>query len=156
MELSYSSSSEEDEGTDLRHKHYRDTHSHTHSDYEPDRRFTYNSHKVRRKPNDPSQKESAQMAFPDFQTELHSANQELAYPGGGASVGIASDPESEGGASPDHALRLWMQEVKSERTSCVSSRANSVLSLTDTEQEGRGEQDNDNGEHEIRGHSQKQ
>ncbi|XP_022536740.2 teneurin-1 isoform X2 [Astyanax mexicanus] len=144
MELSYSSSSEEDEGADLRHKHYRDTHSHTHSDYEPDRRFTYNSHKVRRKPNELTQKEPAQMAFPDFQTELHSANQELAYPGGGASVGMASDPESEGGASPDHALRLWMQEVKSERTSCVSSRANSVLSLTDTEQEGRGEQDNDN------------
>ncbi|KAL7834175.1 hypothetical protein SRHO_G00284220 [Serrasalmus rhombeus] len=64
MELSYSSSSEEDEGTDLRHKHYRDTHSHTHSDYEPDRRFTYNSHKVRRKPNDPSQKGTCSVCAP--------------------------------------------------------------------------------------------
>uniref|UniRef100_A0A4W4DYT4 Teneurin transmembrane protein 1 n=1 Tax=Electrophorus electricus TaxID=8005 RepID=A0A4W4DYT4_ELEEL len=60
-------------------------------------------------------------------------------------MGMASDPESEGGASPDHALRLWMQEVKSEHSSHVSSRANSVLSLTDTEQEGREDQENDNG-----------
>lgn len=56
MELSYSSSSEEDEGADLRHKHYWDSHSHTRPEYEPDRRFTYNSHKVRRKPNDHTQK----------------------------------------------------------------------------------------------------
>ncbi|XP_060718384.1 teneurin-1 [Tachysurus vachellii] len=143
MELSYSSSSEEEDEANLRHKHFRDSraHSHTHTEYEPDRRFTYNSHKVRRKPHDITAKESA--AFPDFQTELHSANQELAYPGGG-SLGVASDPESVGGASPDHALRLWMQEVKSERSSRASSRANSLLSLTDTEQEGRGEQENDN------------
>ncbi|KAK3508620.1 hypothetical protein QTP70_000582 [Hemibagrus guttatus] len=143
MELSYSSSSEEEDEANLRHKHYRDSraHSHTHTEYQPDRRFTYNSHKVRRKPHDITAKESA--AFPDFQTELHSANQELAYPGGG-SLGVASDPESVGGASPDHALRLWMQEVKSERSSRASSRANSLLSLTDTEQEGRGEQENDN------------
>ncbi|KAK1787255.1 hypothetical protein P4O66_002706 [Electrophorus voltai] len=143
MELCYSSSSEEDEGTDLRHKHYRDTHSRTHTDYEPDRRFTYNSHKVRRKPSEQTQKESSPKVFPDFQTELHAANQELAYPGDPC-MGMASDPESEGGASPDHALRLWMQEVKSEHSSHVSSRANSVLSLTDTEQEGREDQENDN------------
>lgn len=79
--------------------------------------------------------------FPDFQTELHAANQELAYPGG-VSASVPSDPESEGGASPDHALRLWMQEVKSEHSSCLSSRANSVLSLTDTEQERKSEPEN--------------
>uniref|UniRef100_A0A671NEQ1 Teneurin-1-like n=1 Tax=Sinocyclocheilus anshuiensis TaxID=1608454 RepID=A0A671NEQ1_9TELE len=71
----------------------------------------------------------------------HAANQELAYPGG-VSAGVSSDPESEGGASPDHALRLWMQEVKSEHSSCLSSRANSVLSLTDTEQERKSEPEN--------------
>lgn len=86
-------------------------------------------------------KEPSQTAFPDFQTELHAANQELAYPGG-VSAGVASDAESEGGASPDHALRLWMQEVKSEHSSCLSSRANSVLSLTDTEQERKSEPEN--------------
>ncbi|GAA6068103.1 teneurin-1 isoform X1, partial [Tachysurus ichikawai] len=54
MELSYSSSSEEEDEANLRHKHFRDSraHSHTHTEYEPDRRFTYNSHKVRRKPHD--------------------------------------------------------------------------------------------------------
>lgn len=83
----------------------------------------------------------SQTGFPDFQTELHAANQELAYPGG-MSAGVPSDPESEGGASPDHALRLWMQEVKSEHSSCLSSRANSVLSLTDTEQERKSEPEN--------------
>lgn len=48
LELSYSSSSDEEDGTNLHHKHYRE--AHTRPDYEPDRRFTYNSHKVRRKP----------------------------------------------------------------------------------------------------------
>ncbi|KAA0716696.1 Teneurin-1 [Triplophysa tibetana] len=144
LELSYSSSSEDedDDGTNLHHKHYREPHIRT--DYEPDRRFTYNSHKVRRKPMELPKKDfkdPCQTGFPDFQTELHAANQELAYPGG-LSSGIASDPESEGGASPDHALRLWMQEVKSEHSSCLSSRANSVLSLTDTEQERKSEPEN--------------
>ncbi|XP_026066564.1 teneurin-1-like isoform X1 [Carassius auratus] len=143
LELSYSSSSEEEDGTSLHHKHYRE--AHTHTDYEPDRRFTYNSHKVRRKPMEQPQKDfsdPSQTGFPNFQTELHAANQELAYPGG-MSAGVPSDPESEGGASPDHALRLWMQEVKSEHSSCLSSRANSVLSLTDTEQERKSEPEND-------------
>ncbi|KTF86387.1 hypothetical protein cypCar_00004011 [Cyprinus carpio] len=143
LELSYSSSSEEEDGTSLHHKHYRE--AHTHTDYEPDRRFTYNSHKVRRKPLEQPQKDfsdPSQTGFPDFQTELHAANQELAYPRG-MSAGVPSDPESEGGASPDHALRLWMQEVKSEHSSCLSSRANSVLSLTDTEQERKSEPEND-------------
>ncbi len=58
------------------------------------------------------------------------------------SAGVPSDPESEGGTSPDHALRLWMQEVKSEHSSCLSSRANSILSLTDTEHERKSEPEN--------------
>ncbi|XDV21170.1 hypothetical protein PO909_026320 [Leuciscus waleckii] len=142
LELSYSSSSDEEDGTNLHHKHYRE--AHTRPDYEPDRRFTYNSHKVRRKPLEHPQNDfsdPSQTVFPDFQTELHAANQELAYPGG-VSASVPSDPESEGGASPDHALRLWMQEVKSEHSSCLSSRANSVLSLTDTEQERKSEPEN--------------
>lgn len=54
LELSYSSSSDEEDGTNLHHKHYRE--AHTRPDYEPDRRFTYNSHKVRRKPLEQPQK----------------------------------------------------------------------------------------------------
>lgn len=79
-----------------------------------------------------------QLARPSYQAELRSAPQH-GYP-----LGMGSDveTETEGGPSPDHALRLWMQEIKSEHSSCLSSRANSVLSLTDTEQERKSDGEN--------------
>ncbi|OXB60354.1 hypothetical protein ASZ78_013503 [Callipepla squamata] len=37
--------------------------------------------------------------------------------------------------SPEHPVRLWGRNTKSGRSSCLSSRANSNLTLTDTEHE---------------------
>lgn len=54
------------------------------------------------------------------------------------SVSVGSDPDTEtdGVMSPEHAVRLWgRSNTKSGRSSCLSSRANSNLTLTDTEHE---------------------
>ncbi|CAG12791.1 unnamed protein product [Tetraodon nigroviridis] len=54
------------------------------------------------------------------------------------SVSAGSDPDTEtdGIMSPEHAVRLWgRSNTKSGRSSCLSSRANSNLTLTDTEHE---------------------
>ena len=79
-----------------------------------------------------------------YQTDLHGVS-ELSYP---LEVGSDVDTETEGGASPDHALRMWMRGMKSEHSSCLSSRANSALSLTDTDHERKS--DGENGNKEIR------
>ncbi|CAL8333988.1 unnamed protein product [Boreogadus saida] len=57
-----------------------------------------------------------------------------------ASVGSDADTETDGVMSPEHAARLWGRggaggNPKSGRSSCLSSRANSNLTLTDTEHE---------------------
>lgn len=49
--------------------------------------------------------------------------------------GADVDEEANVEVEPSPSLCLWMEETKSEPSSCFSSRANSVLSLTDTEQE---------------------
>ncbi|KAG7263572.1 hypothetical protein CRUP_033251 [Coryphaenoides rupestris] len=63
------------------------------------------------------------------------------------SVGSDADTETDGIMSPEHAVRLWGRgggggsggggggNPKSGRSSCLSSRANSNLTLTDTEHE---------------------
>ncbi|XDV32720.1 hypothetical protein PO909_003467 [Leuciscus waleckii] len=52
------------------------------------------------------------------------------------SVGSDADTETDGIISPEHAVRLWgRSNTKSGRSSCLSSRANSNLTLTDTEHE---------------------
>lgn len=52
------------------------------------------------------------------------------------SVGSDADTETDGIVSPEHAVRLWGRgNPKSGRSSCLSSRANSNLTLTDTEHE---------------------
>lgn len=79
-----------------------------------------------------------------YQTELHGVA-EHSYP---LEVGSDVDTETEGGASPDHALRMWMRGIKSEHSSCLSSRANSALSLTDTDHERKS--DGENGNKEMR------
>ncbi|GCC26925.1 hypothetical protein chiPu_0005345 [Chiloscyllium punctatum] len=53
----------------------------------------------------------------------------------GYSISARSDTETDGVMSPENAMRLWGQNVKSTRSSCLSSRANSALTLTDTELE---------------------
>lgn len=74
----------------------------------------------------------------NFDIGLQLASQQD-YPLG---IGSDVDTETEAGPSPDHALHLWMREIKSEHSSCMSSRANSVLSLTDTEQERKSDGEN--------------
>uniref|UniRef100_A0A672V9V8 Teneurin-1 n=1 Tax=Strigops habroptila TaxID=2489341 RepID=A0A672V9V8_STRHB len=73
-----------------------------------------------------------------YQTDLHGVA-EHSYP---LEVGSDVDTETEGGASPDHALRMWMRGMKSEHSSCLSSRANSALSLTDTDHERKSDGEN--------------
>ncbi|KAG7484175.1 hypothetical protein MATL_G00046510 [Megalops atlanticus] len=142
MELAYTSSSEDsDDGRNPR-KSY--TSRETLPDYSQDLRLTYNSHSKKRKAADePTQElefcETPQMVCPSYQVELRSGPQR-SYPMG---MGSDVDTETEGGPSPDHALRLWMREIKSEHSSCLSSRANSVLSLTDTEQERKSDGENE-------------
>lgn len=77
-----------------------------------------------------------------YQTDLHGVS-EHSYP---LEVGSDVETETEGGASPDHALRMWMRGVKSEHSSCLSSRANSALSLTDTDHERKSDGENGNKE----------
>ncbi|XP_064184438.1 teneurin-1-like isoform X1 [Anguilla rostrata] len=136
MELAYTSSSDEsDDGQNVR-KSY--TSRETLPDYTQDVRLSYNSHKRQKTLTEPEQElefcetPPQMMCPPSFQAELHG------YPLG-AGMGSDVDTEPEGSPSPDHALRLWMREIKSEHSSCLSSRANSVLSLTDTEQERKSD-----------------
>lgn len=75
-----------------------------------------------------------------YQADLRATSQH-GYP---IEMGSDVDTETEGGASPDRALRMWMTEMKSEHSSCLSSRANSALSLTDTDHERKSEGENGN------------
>ncbi|XP_076149042.1 teneurin-1-like isoform X1 [Alosa pseudoharengus] len=145
MEMAYTSSSDESEDGRRRAKSY--TSRETLPDYGQELRLNYNSHSKRQT----TFSETAQeIDFAKTQPQmLGSSYQEELCPGPqlGYSLGMGSDVEEdevEGDPSPSHALHIWMQEVKSEQSSCLSSRANSVLSLTDTEQERKSDAENDN------------
>ncbi|XP_070607619.1 teneurin-4 [Erythrolamprus reginae] len=60
---------------------------------------------------------------------------DLGLPHGSYSISAGSDADTETDAimSPEHPVRLWARSTKSGRSSCLSSRANSNLTLTDTE-----------------------
>uniref|UniRef100_A0A803T967 Teneurin-1 n=1 Tax=Anolis carolinensis TaxID=28377 RepID=A0A803T967_ANOCA len=75
-----------------------------------------------------------------YQGEMHTVSQH-GYP---IEMGSDVDTETEGGNSPDQALRMWMSGMKSEHSSCLSSRANSALSLTDTDHERKSDGENGN------------
>ncbi|XP_076585560.1 teneurin-3 isoform X1 [Chaetodon auriga] len=65
----------------------------------------------------------------------------------GFSVGTAQDLDTDSQAvmSPERAMRLWGRGglgKSSGRSSCLSSRSNSVLTLTDTEHENKSDSDN--------------
>lgn len=65
----------------------------------------------------------------------------------GFPAGAAQDLDDGGPAatSPEHGRRLWCRGdlgKSSERSSCLSSRSNSLLTLTDTEQENRSDSEN--------------
>ncbi|KAM9477763.1 teneurin-3 isoform 5-T5 [Clarias gariepinus] len=69
---------------------------------------------------------------------------EMGLPHRGYSVGTGSDLDADHEAvmSPDRAMRLWGGGVKSARSSCLSSRSNSALTLTDTEHDNKSDSDN--------------
>ncbi|KAK2919532.1 hypothetical protein Q8A73_003903 [Channa argus] len=74
---------------------------------------------------------------------------EMGLPHRGFTVGTAQDLDSDSQAvmSPEHAMRLWGRGglgKSSGRSSCLSSRSNSVLTLTDTEHENKSDSDNAN------------
>ncbi|XP_077197423.1 teneurin-4 isoform X3 [Paroedura picta] len=59
----------------------------------------------------------------------------LPHCGYSMSAGSDADTEADAMMSPEHPVRLWGRNTKSGRSSCLSSRANSNLTLTDTEHE---------------------
>ncbi|KAJ8000960.1 hypothetical protein DPEC_G00185790 [Dallia pectoralis] len=70
---------------------------------------------------------------------------EMGLPHRGYSIGAGSDADTEndGVMSPERAMRLWGRGVKSGgRSSCLSSRSNSALTLTDTEHENKSDSEN--------------
>ncbi|AWP06347.1 putative teneurin-3 [Scophthalmus maximus] len=72
---------------------------------------------------------------------------EMGLPHRGFSVGTAPDLDMDSQAvmSPERAMRLWGHGAlgkSSGRSSCLSSRSNSVLTLTDTEHENKSDSDN--------------
>ncbi|XP_057188722.1 teneurin-3 isoform X11 [Triplophysa rosa] len=81
---------------------------------------------------------------------------EMGLPHRGYSVGAGSDVDNENERvmSPERAMRLWGRGVKSGRNSCLSSRSNSALTLTDTEHENKSDSENEQpSNHHQQGHS---
>uniref|UniRef100_A0A3P8VNY4 Teneurin transmembrane protein 3 n=1 Tax=Cynoglossus semilaevis TaxID=244447 RepID=A0A3P8VNY4_CYNSE len=73
---------------------------------------------------------------------------DIGLPHRGFSVGTGQDLDSETQAvmSPERAMRLWGRGglgKSSGRSSCLSSRSNSALTLTDTEHENKSDSDNE-------------
>uniref|UniRef100_A0A803TEH1 Teneurin-1 n=1 Tax=Anolis carolinensis TaxID=28377 RepID=A0A803TEH1_ANOCA len=142
MDLAYTSSSDESEDGRKARQSYESRE--TLNEYGQELRLNYNSHNRKRKAVDESTQE---MEFCDtphnlcigYQGEMHTVSQH-GYP---IEMGSDVDTETEGGNSPDQALRMWMSGMKSEHSSCLSSRANSALSLTDTDHERKSDGEND-------------
>ncbi|XP_075320418.1 teneurin-3-like [Odontesthes bonariensis] len=72
---------------------------------------------------------------------------DIGLPHRGFAVGTAQDLDADSQAvmSPERAMRLWGRGglgKSSGRSSCLSSRSNSVLTLTDTEHENKSDSDN--------------
>ncbi|KAK9406681.1 ODZ2: Teneurin-2, partial [Crotalus adamanteus] len=58
------------------------------------------------------------------------------------STGSDGDSDTEGGMSPEHAIRLWGRGIKSRRSSGLSSRENSALTLTDSDNDNKSDEEN--------------
>ncbi|XP_032993112.1 teneurin-1 isoform X12 [Lacerta agilis] len=142
MDLAYTSSSDESEDGRKARQSYESRE--TLNEYGQELRMNYNSHSRKRKAVDEPTQE---MEFHDtphilctgYQPDMHAVSQ-CGYP---IEMGSDVDTETEGGASPDQALRMWMSGMKSEHSSCLSSRANSALSLTDTDHERKSDGENE-------------
>lgn len=86
-----------------------------------------------------------QQQHPEEEDEVLCAGSATHIHSRGYSLGVGSDvdTEPEVDPSPNHALQhMWMRGLKSEQSSCLTSRANSALSLTDTEHDRKSEPDN--------------
>ncbi|NXY64378.1 TEN1 protein, partial [Callaeas wilsoni] len=145
VDLTYTSSSDESEDGGKQRQSYDSRE--TLNEYSQELRLNYNSHSRKRKAIDQSTQdmefcETPHILCSGYQSDLHGVA-EHSYP---LEVGSDVDTETEGGASPDHALRMWMRGIKSEHSSCLSSRANSALSLTDTDHERKSDGENGNKE----------
>ncbi|XP_042681044.1 teneurin-1 isoform X3 [Centrocercus urophasianus] len=141
VDLTYTSSSDESEDGRKQRQSYDSRE--TLNEYSQELRLNYNSQSRKRKNIDQSTQdmefcETPHILCSGYQTDLHGVS-EHSYP---LEVGSDVDTETEGGASPDHALRMWMRGMKSEHSSCLSSRANSALSLTDTDHERKSDGEN--------------
>lgn len=66
----------------------------------------------------------------------------LLHQGYSLSAGSDADSDTEGGMSPEHAIRLWGRGIKSRRSSGLSSRENSALTLTDSDNENKSDDEN--------------
>ncbi|XP_064527677.1 teneurin-2 isoform X13 [Pseudopipra pipra] len=66
----------------------------------------------------------------------------ILHQGYSLSTGSDADSDTEGGMSPEHAIRLWGRGIKSRRSSGLSSRENSALTLTDSENENKSDEEN--------------
>uniref|UniRef100_A0A663MSW0 Teneurin-2 n=1 Tax=Athene cunicularia TaxID=194338 RepID=A0A663MSW0_ATHCN len=67
----------------------------------------------------------------------------ILHQGYSLSTGSDADSDTEGGMSPEHAIRLWGRGIKSRRSSGLSSRENSALTLTDSDNENKSDEEND-------------
>ncbi|KAM6144218.1 teneurin-1 isoform 2-T2 [Erethizon dorsatum] len=141
MDLTYTSSSDESEdGRKPRHSYNSRETLH---EYNQELRMNYDSQNRKRKEVEKSTQEIEFCETPHtlcsgYQTDMHSA----ARHGYQLEMGSDVDTETEGATSPDHALRMWIRGMKSEHSSCLSSRANSALSLTDTDHERKSDGEN--------------
>uniref|UniRef100_A0A803T1R3 Teneurin transmembrane protein 1 n=1 Tax=Anolis carolinensis TaxID=28377 RepID=A0A803T1R3_ANOCA len=120
MDLAYTSSSDESEDGRKARQSYESRE--TLNEYGQELRLNYNKMEFCDTPHN---------LCIGYQGEMHTVSQH-GYP---IEMGSDVDTETEGGNSPDQALRMWMSGMKSEHSSCLSSRANSALSLTDTDHE---------------------
>ncbi|XP_049974791.1 teneurin-1 isoform X2 [Alexandromys fortis] len=141
MDLAYTSSSDESE--DGRKPRQAFNSRETLHEYNQELRRNYSSQSRKRKEVEKSTQEIEFCETPPtlcsgYQTDMHGVSRH----GYQLDMGSDVDTETEGAASPDHALRMWIRGMKSEHSSCLSSRANSALSLTDTDHERKSDGEN--------------
>ncbi|TRY90662.1 hypothetical protein DNTS_005400 [Danionella cerebrum] len=128
----YTSSSAESEDGKLNPKSYSS--SETLKAFEQEPRHTYSTRGkelLHHQPQEFSRPDPGPPHMTAYRTEMGLPHRDYSM-----SVGSDADTETDGIMSPEHAVRLWGRgNPKSGRSSCLSSRANSNLTLTDTEHE---------------------
>ncbi|KAI6079178.1 Teneurin-4-like protein [Aix galericulata] len=142
-ERRYTSSSAESEDSKVPQKSYSS--SETLKAYDQDSRLTY-SNRVKdmvHQEADEFCRAGANFSLRELGLEdvtpthgtLYRTDIGLPHCGYSISTGSDADTEADVVMSPEHPVRLWGRNTKSGRSSCLSSRANSNLTLTDTEHE---------------------